>query len=423
MTFFKPVSLKSIFDFSFLFGSNIVNKVFGFLREIILAYVFGSSLIYASYLLLKTLTDFFSKFTFGNALQANILPKFSRLYKVNDLLNLTDVYKFSKKVIIVLFFGSLVSQLLVVFFLIKDFYLILVPTSFILSIILSVNFHNSLFLNIIQAKGDFKKFSFAELLNGAVCTLFIYPFVLLFNVFGIALSRFLGVVSLTYFHINSILKSNNGFKAHLSAKDFNFSVIFISNIALFVLLIARFISGLNGSSDITYFNYSFLLLNVIMTSIVFNVNTIVLRYISLKNDLTFFYYSILLSALFSFILYFTVNNFSVEIIAVIFQRGAFNEEDVISTAFFLRKLTPSFILLIFSTVFFQPFFSLGVENISVISFKFLLIFISILMLLFFYCIFNDIVYRNFCFVFANTMSVGSFLISILSLSYFIKHEN
>ena len=100
----KTIQTKSLFDFSFLFGSNLLNKILGFLREIILAFIFGSSLIYSSYLLLKTLTDFLSKFTFGNALQANILPKFTRLYKTNSLLDLTSVYSFSKQTMSFLFF-------------------------------------------------------------------------------------------------------------------------------------------------------------------------------------------------------------------------------------------------------------------------------------------------------------------------------
>ena len=68
-------SLKSVTDFIYMFLSSIVKKGLGFLREIILAFFFGSSIMYANYLLLKTVTDFFSQLTFGNALQANLMPK------------------------------------------------------------------------------------------------------------------------------------------------------------------------------------------------------------------------------------------------------------------------------------------------------------------------------------------------------------
>ena len=73
----STLSKKSIIDFSYMFTSNLFKKIFGFLREMILAYFFGSSIVYANFLLLRTVTDFFSQFTFGNALQANLLPKFT----------------------------------------------------------------------------------------------------------------------------------------------------------------------------------------------------------------------------------------------------------------------------------------------------------------------------------------------------------
>ena len=422
MVSIKTIQTKSLFDFSFLFGSNLLNKIFGFLREIILAFIFGSSLIYSSYLLLKTLTDFLSKFTFGNALQANILPKFTRLYKKKSLLDLTSVYRFSKQTMTFLFFISLIAQLVIIFLFIKDFHLILIFTSIVLSLVLSLNFHNSLFLNIIQAKGDFKKFSIAELSNGFVSTILLYPFILLSSVFGIAFSRLLGIFSLTYFYIRSITKHNNGFKASISFEDFNFSVVFLSNLYLFIFLIARFISGLNSSTDIAFFNYSFLILNVLMTSVIFNVNSIILRYITIKKDLKFFYYSILISTFLSLFIYFFINNFSFDIIDLIFKRGAFNSFDVVSTAYFLQKLTLPFIFLIFTTIFFQPFFSLGVKSIKEISLKFSLTLLLIFIITVVYIFANNINTQKACFLFVNIMSFSSFMVSIFSLRFFLNYE-
>jgi putative peptidoglycan lipid II flippase len=422
VSYLKPILSKSVFDFSFLFGSNLLNKILGFVREIILAFFFGSSLIYSSYLLLKTLTDFLSKFTFGNALQANILPKFTRLYEKNKTLNLNLVYVFSKKTCVFLFFSSLVLQLLVIFFLIKDFQFILILTAIILSVILSVNFHNSLFLNIIQAEGNFKKFSFAELSNGIISTFFIYPLSLFLSIVGIALSRLFGILTLAYFYINPIVKSNNGYIARVSLKDFNFSVVFLSNLYLFVFLIARFISGLNSSSDIAFFNYSFLLLNVFMTAIIFNVNSILLRQISIKKNLKYFYYTIFISVILSIILYLVIKSYSPEIVSLIFLRGAFNESDVLFTAFFLRQLTTPFILLVFSTIFFQPFFSLGVNRISKICLNYSLILFIILTLVLLYIIINQIDTQKACFLFINIMSFSSIVISIFSFRYFLSHE-
>ena len=424
MSLVKSISSQSFLDFSFLFSSNIFKKILGFFRELILAYVFGSSIIYASYLLLKTLTDFLSQFTFGNALQANLVPKFSKLYKNNNLLNLEGVNQFSKSIILIIFLISLLVQLFIVFIIIKKYYfLMLIITSFLLSLVLSTNFYNSLFLSIIQAKGDFKKFSIATTSNVLIATILLYPLSLFFEIIGVAISRLIGVFSLAFFYVKPIVKHNDGFKVDLSIKDFNFSVIFLANISLFILLLARFISGLNGSSDITYFNYSFVLLNILLTSVIFNINTIVLRKMSLNKDLKFLFYSLLLSAIFSFLLYVFVNKFSVSIIDFIYNRGVFNDNDVISTAYFLRSLTPAYIILIFTSVIFQPFFSLGVDKISKISLKFSLFLIVVLALLLFYFVLNSIAIKEASFLFVNIMSIASLLISILSVRYFLLYEN
>ena len=109
LKYFLP---QSIFDFTYLFSSNIFKKILGFFRELILAFVFGSSIIYANYILLKTITDFLSQFTFGNALQANLLPKFTSLYEKHKNLNLNRVYKFSKRIGLLIFVISFLVQLL-----------------------------------------------------------------------------------------------------------------------------------------------------------------------------------------------------------------------------------------------------------------------------------------------------------------------
>ena len=81
MIFKGLFSIQSIKDFSYLFSSNIMKKILGFIREMILAYIFGTSLTYSFYLLLRTIPDFFSQFTFGNAVQANLLPKLSNHFE------------------------------------------------------------------------------------------------------------------------------------------------------------------------------------------------------------------------------------------------------------------------------------------------------------------------------------------------------
>lgn len=419
----KSFSSQLFKDFSFLFSSNILKKFLGFIRELILAFLFGSSLVYASYLVLKTLTDFFSQFTFGNALQANIVPRFSKLYKENTLLNLNNIDKFSKKIIVYIFLISFLSQCLLILILIKKFYLVLFISSFFLSVVLSANFYNSLFLSIIQARGDFKKFSFSTSLNILVATLFLYPLSLMLNIIGITISRLLGVLSLSYFYIKPIVLPNSGLEVNLSSKDFNFSVIFLANSSLFILLLARLIIGFDGSNQIAFFNYSFILLNIILTSVIFNINIIFLRKISINKSLVPLLYSTLITLIISCILYFIVSTYSFEIVNFIFKRGAFNNEDAISTALFLRLLTPAYIVLMFSTLFFQPFFSLGINKIYKISNRFTLFLFLVLISIICYIFLKKIELVEGSFLFINLMSKFSFLISLVSLIYYIRHEN
>ena len=419
----KSFLSKSLKDFSFLFSSNILKKILGFFRELVLAFLFGSSLIYASYLILKTITDFFSQFTFGNALQANLIPRFTKLFKDNTLLNLVDVKKFSNKILLLIFLISLIIQFLIISFIIKDYYLILSFIAVILSSILAANFYNSLFLSIIQAKGDFKKFSISTTLNICISTILVYPLSFLLDIIGIAISRLVGVISLSYIYIKPLTRPNKGLLVNLSIKDFQFSVIFLSNISLFILLLARFIIGLDASNQITFFNYSFILLNILLTSIVFNINTVFLRKLSLVKSLLPLLYSFLITLIISILLYVTVSKYSVIIVDFVYNRGAFNNSDVISTASFLLELTPGYIILMFVSIFFQPFFSLGLDKITNISNRFCIVFLMTMICVLSYIFLNNIDLKNASIFFVNSLSICALILSILSLIYYIRHEN
>ena len=412
----------SFFNFTYLFTSNIFKKILGFFRELILAFIFGSSIIYANYLLLKTITDFLSQFTFGNALQANLLPKFSRLFNEHKELNLKGVNHFSKKTAFLIFIISFIIQLLVVFLLIKNSYFLFITTSLILSFILSTNFYNSIFLTILQAKGEFRKFSIATSLNVFIATFFVYPLSFLFSVIGTVISRLFGVISLTYIYIKPILYENKGYEVNVSKKDFNLSILFLGNISLFILLFSRFITGFNGSNDITHFNYSFVLLNVILTAFIFNINTILLKEISSNKSKKPFFISIILSSLIAGALYFIVMNYSVEIVEFIYMRGAFSIDDVIATAFFFRELSIYYIILMFTTIFFQPFFSLGIEKNSDFAKKIISVILFVFICLVIYLISEKITNIDACFLFLKVISIVSLILSVVSYIFFLKNE-
>ena len=149
----KLFSKKSVVDFSFMFFSNLAKKVFGFFREIILAFFFGSSIPYANYLLLKTVAEFFSQFTIGNALQANLLTKFTKLYSNNELVDLSHVYSFSKGFMWKLFLLSQSVQLPLIWIINPESKLGFIIISILLGMVMSFNFFNSVFLTVLKANG------------------------------------------------------------------------------------------------------------------------------------------------------------------------------------------------------------------------------------------------------------------------------
>ena len=111
--FFASQSLK---DFSNLFFANIFQKFLGLIGELVIAFFLGSSIIYANFLLLRVVADFFSQITAGNALRANLLPKFTILYEKNKDVSLSEVFRFSKKSSYYLFFISQFIQTVVILF-------------------------------------------------------------------------------------------------------------------------------------------------------------------------------------------------------------------------------------------------------------------------------------------------------------------
>ena len=188
-------------------------------------------------------------------------------------------------------------------------------------------------------------------------------------------------------------------------------------------LLARFIIGLDASNQITFFNYSFILLNILLTSIVFNINTVFLRKLSLVKSLLPLLYSFLITLIISILLYVTVSKYSVIIVDFVYNRGAFNNSDVISTASFLLELTPGYIILMFVSIFFQPFFSLGLDKITNISNRFCIVFLMTMICVLSYIFLNNIDLKNASIFFVNSLSICALILSILSLIYYVRHEN
>ena len=136
----------------------------------------------------------------------------------------------------------------------------------------------------MQGKGEFKKFSISTTLDLFISTILLYPISLVFGVVGIVFSRIAGISVLIYKYLTPMFREVNGEKIHFGINDINISVLLLGNFANIIMFLSRFVSGLDGSNNITFFNYSIVLLNVFLTAIIMNLNTIVLRTLSLKKE-------------------------------------------------------------------------------------------------------------------------------------------
>ena len=419
----STLSKKSIIDFSYMFISNLFKKIFGFLREMILAYFFGSSIVYANFLLLRTVTDFFSQFTFGNALQANLLPKFTKVYDNQESVDLSEVYNFTSKFSIKLFWISQVLQLPMIWYINPENKLLYFLLSIILGVLVSINFFNSVFLIIFQAKGDFKKHSISTTLNLFVATVVLYPLSLFFDLIGVVLSRLIGIITLTFGYIKPLFQEKGEEKVRLSISDFNLSIIFLGNLANIIILIGRFSAGVDGSVNITYFTYSAVLLNTLLTAVIMNINTLVLKVITVKRELKLVFISTIISFFVGILLLLFVNKFDSEIISFIFERGAFSSGDTANTVFYLKSLSWSFIFMFIATSLIQPFFTLKKQILKSegkkLAFFFIgLVIVSIILLKYF-----NIVQRSIPIYLMFYMSFSYFFISVISLIRYRHHES
>ena len=117
--------MQSIKNFLSLFSSNIIQKLFGLVREPIIAFFFGTSLIYSSYLLIKTAADFLSQLTMGESIKASMLPKFTKIYNQYRIVSLKEVGSFSKRVMLYLFIISQIIQAILILYLDTEYTIIL----------------------------------------------------------------------------------------------------------------------------------------------------------------------------------------------------------------------------------------------------------------------------------------------------------
>jgi peptidoglycan biosynthesis protein MviN/MurJ (putative lipid II flippase) len=412
---------KSSLDFGYMFCANIIKKGFGFVREIILASIFGSSVLYANFLLLKTVSELFSDLTQGSAMQASLLSKFSKLYSSNDEISLVNIFKFSQKIMLGLFILSQLIQIPIILYINPEYFWTFIFLSLLLGIILSINFYNAIFLVIMQGKGQFKKHSIATTMDMFISTLILYPLSLLFGVIGIAISRLLGLLSLFYIYLFPMFREQKGKDVEFGIKDFNISLLLLGNFANIIMLLSRFVAGLDDGNNITFFNYSVVLLNVLLTAVVLNLNTIVLRRLSIKKDIRLVLFSGFTALILGLGLVFVINTFGFEIIQFIFQRGAFTLEDTLATLAYAKDLSYCFVLIFLASALFQPFFSLPQEYLNLSSKNIALIFLISIGLIIAYFQFSPSSAKSQSLIMMYSLSALYFILSLYSYVKYYRY--
>jgi len=406
-----------------MFFSNIVIKGFGFLREVILAYLFGTSLLYSFYILLRTAADFLSQFTFGNALQSNILPKLSKHFEQHKEVSYNKLFSFTKRSFFYIFIISQIIQLIIIWNLDSEYTLQLIGISLLLSFLIVFNFFNSIFMIVLQAEARFKDHSLGSTLNLFVSTLLLYPLAFFFDIIGVVISRIIGVLTLTGQYITPILQRERSNEVEISIKDFSLSVLLLGNFPSIILLASRFIAGTDGDNNIAYFNYAVVLLNVVLTTVITNINTLMLRKLSIKKEIKWLFYSLSIALGFGSLLYVFAHNFSISFIELIYHRGEFTTADVLQTASYFKQMSLAIIILLISSVLNQPYFTLDmiVRNrySKYLSVTILLSF-SLILLLFY---FNDWDARGRSLIILYLMSGVSLVISMFTCMKYFKHES
>jgi putative peptidoglycan lipid II flippase len=413
---------QSAKDFSSLLFSNIFEKVLGLIRELIIAFFLGSSILYANFLLLRVVADFFSQITAGNALKANLLPKFTKLYEKHEDISLTQVFSFSKRTSIYLFLISQCIQTAVIFYLNLENSFFFFGVSFVLSFSICFDFINTIFLTIIQARGMFLRYSYASVTASSVFTLFVYPLISVASVIGLAISRLIGILSKSLAFVKPMQNEKSGIEIKLERSDFNFPTLVLGNFANIIIISSRFVAGADGSNSIAFFMYAVVILNALLTSVIGNVSTILLRKISIKKNTRLMIYSLLISLCVGLLMVVGLHYFSYDIIKFMYLRGEFNLSDVQATSSYLYELSFSFLFLFIATTLFQPFLSLPIGETKRVRLEMVVFFLLSISFAAIYSEFNSFTSKESAVFVMYFSSINAVILAVYSYIKYHQYE-
>ena len=216
-------------------------------------------------------------------------------------------------------------------------------------------------------------------------------------------------------------KETDGYEVKLTNRDLNLPTLILGNFSNIIIISSRFVSGIDGSNNITYFTYSVFILNALLTSVISNISTLLLRRMSIKEDKLALYYSVGISLFVGLVLVLGLEFFGYELIKLVFFRGEFTLLDVEETTSFIQRLSYSFILMFISTTLFQPFFSLPSERIRKEKSWMSAIFLSVIfggMIFLFFSSSLDVQDRSLILIY--TASIVSVILSLYSYMIYNK---
>tara|TARA_B100001029_G_C15052923_1_gene452124 strand:- start:1650 stop:2324 length:675 start_codon:yes stop_codon:yes gene_type:complete len=216
-------------------------------------------------------------------------------------------------------------------------------------------------------------------------------------------------------------KEKKGFEVELSSKDFNLPTLILGNFANIIILSSRFVSGLDGGREIAYFTYSVFILNALLTSVIGNISTLLLRKMSIRRNNIFMLYSLIISFLVGLCLVIGLEFFGFEIIELVYKRGNFTPNDVTQTTKFIKDLSYSFIFIFISTTLFQPFFSLDIISTRKVRMWISIIFIlTVLAGVIFAFVNSNFGVAKESIIIIYSSSIMSVLLSAYSYYYYLK---
>jgi putative peptidoglycan lipid II flippase len=347
---------QNIRSVTVLLASNAADKFFGFFRELVVAYIFGSSILYAGYLYLAVFVDAFMAFTGDSALQANLVPRFAKIFSKKPDISLHKTKKLALR--FALIFSFLNFILLIFYIFLKGtvpFWLIL---SFILSLTVGVFIFNSIGMMLLQAKGHFMTYAKGAFLNSSLAAILIYPFSYFFGIIGLALSRLISIASV-YFIAWRKIGNKKTIKESpvLTYKDFDLTTLSAANFYVIILLFSKLILSFHTDPVITHFTYATIILGILITSIVKSISSVLLREVSINFNKKMINFSVIAVTILSIGFGIALYYWNIPLIRFIFERGAFNSNDVTETGRILKLLIIPFMLQSITMILIQPVLS------------------------------------------------------------------